>query len=268
MTRWRWTVLSDGWTAAHEGALVAGGSWRHKVRIPTTAVLLEHPRHGRVLFDTGYSDRFFDASARWPYRLYRHATPVTLTEPGGVAALLVARGVRPESIGHVIISHWHADHIGGLADFPGAAVLTHPEAWASTRDLAGFAALRRALLPDLIPAGVESRMRWLAEGDDPFGDGSIAVLDLPGHAVGQIGVRFTGTDGRPVLLAADACWLSRQFRENRMPHAITGVIHNQPAYRRSLARLHALHRAEPDLLIVPCHCPETGARIETEPGPP
>jgi len=237
------------------------------VRLPTTAVLLEHPQHGRVLFDTGYSQRFFSASARWPYRLYRHATPVTLTEPGGIAAHLLARGIEPESVRHVIVSHWHADHIGGLADFPGAAVLTHPEAWASTRGLAGFGALRRALLPELIPAGVESRMGWLAEGDDPFDDGSMAVLDLPGHAVGQIGVRFTDTDGRPILLAADACWLSRQFRENRMPHAITGVIHDQKAYRRSLSRLHALHRAEPDLLIVPCHCPETGARIASEPEP-
>jgi glyoxylase-like metal-dependent hydrolase (beta-lactamase superfamily II) len=138
---------------------------------------------------------------------------------------------------------------------------TSKAAWDSIQGATGFAALVKAYLPGLVPEDAAERMHWIGEGSDVFGDGSLRVLEFPGHAVGQIGVRFTAEDGTPVLLAADACWLSAAFRENRMPHPVTRLIHNWDSYRASLARLHAMHREEPDLLIVPCHCPETAARI-------
>jgi glyoxylase-like metal-dependent hydrolase (beta-lactamase superfamily II) len=259
MSQWRWTVLSDGWTQAHEAAAIRGGSWFKQLRFYATAVLLEHPQHGRVLFDTGYSSRFMEETQHWPYRLYRMLTPVTLTEPGGVIELLRKRGIDPRSVGDIIVSHWHADHIGGLRDFPWARLHTSAAAWRSVQGLRGTAALRRAFLPGLVPEGAEQRMRWLAEGDDVFGCGTMRVLDLPGHAIGQIGVRFTDHAGRKVLLAADACWLSPAFREMRMPHAVTRLLHDWPVYQRSLERLHRLHCDEPDLMILPCHCPETAA---------
>ncbi len=261
MTGWRWTVLSDGWTEAREAVAIADGSWRKKVRFHATAVLLEHEVHGRVLFDTGYSARFFEATARWPYRLYRLMTPLTLTEPGGIAGVLRKRGVAPETVRHIVVSHWHADHIGGLRDFPKAQLHTHEAGWQSIQELKGFGALLKGFLPGLIPEDAAARLHWIAEGSDLFGDGSLTVLELPGHALGQIGVRFVDENGRPVLLAADACWLSVAFRENRLPHPVTRLLHDWETYRQSLRRLHALSQAEPELLIVPCHCPETARRI-------
>ena len=265
MTRWKWTVLSDGWTEAHEGAAIQGGSWFKKVRFHATAVLLEHEVHGPVLFDTGYSQRFFTETQSWPYRLYRLLTPVTLTEPDGIAGVLRQRGLDPGAIKHVIVSHWHADHIGGLRDFPQSTLHSSKAAWDSIQGATGFSALTRAFLPGLVPEDAAQRLRWIGEqegeGSDVFGDGSLRVLDFPGHAIGQIGVRFTDTSGRPVLLAADACWLSKAYRQNRMPHTITRIIHDWPRYKASLARLHELHLSEPDLLIVPCHCPETAALL-------
>jgi len=209
----------------------------------------------------GSSSRFFTETERWPYRIHRLVTPVTLTEPGGIVAELRRRGV--ESIDRLIISHWHADHIGGLLDFPQTPIHTHPEAWRSIQGRRGFSALNKAFLPGLAPPDAASRMRWLTEGSDLFGDGSMTALDLPGHAIGQIGIRFLSESGQPVLLAADACWVSEAYRENRMPHPVTRILHDWGAYRETLARLHALSRDEPELLIVPCHCPETAARIQT-----
>lgn len=261
MSGWQWTVLSDGWTEAHEAAAIRGGKWLKKLRFHATAILLEHPTHGRVLFDTGYSSRFFAETARWPYRLYRWLTPVTLTEPGGIIEALRQRGIAPETVRHILVSHWHADHIGGLRDFPWATIHTNRLAWESVQGIRGFAALQRALLPGLVPEDAASRMRWLQEGDEVFGNDSLTVLELPGHAAGQVGIRFVDASGRKILLAADACWLSAAYREMRMPHPVTRLIHDWPRYRTSLQRLHQLHREEPELLIMPCHCPETAARL-------
>jgi glyoxylase-like metal-dependent hydrolase (beta-lactamase superfamily II) len=194
--------------------------------------------------------------------LHRWVTPVTLTEPRGIVEVLRRRGVAPGMVNHIIVSHWHADHIGGLRDFPEAKLHTSAAAWHSIQDAKGLPALRKAFLPGLAPEDAASRLCWLQEGSDVFGDGSLTVLDLPGHAIGQIGVRFVGRDGRPVLLAADACWMSAAFRENRLPHPVTKALHDWKTYRRSLSRLHDLHLAEPELLIVPSHCPEIAARLQ------
>ncbi|MBU6302592.1 MAG: MBL fold metallo-hydrolase [Verrucomicrobia bacterium] len=261
LSGWRWTVLSDGWTQAREALLIRGGSWRKIVRCAATAVLLESDRFGPVLFDCGYSSRFASETAQWPGRLYRHLAPATLTEPDGIAGLLQKRGLDPGKLPRLIVSHWHADHVGGLRDFPNAIVHASREGWQAVSGLRGMAALRHGVLPGLLPEDLPDRLRWVGEGSDLFGDGSMVVLSLPGHAVGQIGIRFQAGDGSPVLLAADACWLSEGYRLNRSPHPITGLLQDLRACQATVERLHRLHLAEPSLRILPCHCPETLALV-------
>jgi len=261
MNGWRWTVLSDGWTEAREALLIRGGSWRKTVRCAATAVLLDRDGQGTVLFDCGYSSRFAVETAGWPGRLYRFLAPATLTDPTGIAGILRRRGVNPEEVRDVIVSHWHADHVGGLRDFPNATVHASREGWQAISGLRGLAALRRGVLPGLLPEDLPERLRWVDEGSDLFGDGSLTVLALPGHAAGQIGVRFVSEGGTPVLLAADACWLSDGYRLNRSPHRCTGLLQDLPACEATLARLHRLFLDEPTLRILPCHCPETAALV-------
>lgn len=252
-----WTVLSDGWTEAPAGAVLRGESWRRNIRFHALAFLLRHPGMGPILVDTGYSPRFFTETELFPSRLYRAITKVTLTSPGGIAGQLCALGVAPESIRHVVITHFHADHIGGLRDFPNATFHCSEAAWNSVKRLTGFRAVRHAFLPGLLPPDFPERIRFIGEGMDLFEDGSLTVLDLPGHAAGQIGLRFTDSGGTPTLFAADACWMSAAYRENRMPHPVTRLLNDWGTYRSTLQRLHDLSLNEPALRILPTHCPET-----------
>ena len=226
------------------------------------AFLLQHPTEGYVLVDTGYSTRFFEETKRFPNRIYRHLTKVILTDKRGIAGQLQSMGIEPEEIRHLVITHFHADHIGGLKDFPAAKLYTSKTAWEAVKDLRGFAGLRQAFLPGLLPGDIADRLSFVGEGGDLFGDGAIRILELPGHAPGQIGLRFLDDTERPVLLASDACWLSDAFRENRMPHPMTKFLNDWEPYRESLQRLLDLYRSEPDLLILPTHCPETAAFLK------
>lgn len=117
---------------------VNGGHCRHVLaaidgrtprRVTFQAVMLaiRHPQMSWIVVDTGYGGRFFEATRRWPYRLYRWATPVTLR--GSAAAALAGVGVRAAEVRHLILTHFHADHIGGLDEFPRAQVYYHEEAW-------------------------------------------------------------------------------------------------------------------------------------------
>ena len=89
-------------------------------------------------------------------------------------------------------------------------------------DEATVGALRRGFLPMLLPADFARRASFpnsfngpllpgLGPTCDYFGDGSLLLVLLPGHARGQIGM-LAQTESGPVLFAADCCWLSRWLR--------------------------------------------------------
>jgi len=85
------------------------------------------------------------------------------------------------------------------------------------------------------------------------------LIELPGHALGHHGA-FVASDP-PVFLIGDACWLSRSFREHVPPGLLAHLIFSDARrFRETLASLHDLHRAWPDLAIIPSHCQEAYAR--------
>src|SRR5260221_3919500 len=93
---------------------LAGRAARGLTRFPMVVLCLEHPEHGTSLIDAGYSTLFFDATRRFPERLYRWATPVHLDEPREAWSILEARSLHPERVAQLFISHFHGDHIAGL----------------------------------------------------------------------------------------------------------------------------------------------------------
>ena len=72
-------ILHAGYCTAPEHIAIQGGAWRH-IHFPAMFALIEHPRFGPMLFDTGYSYRFFEETRKFPNRFYRWMTPVTLCE--------------------------------------------------------------------------------------------------------------------------------------------------------------------------------------------
>jgi glyoxylase-like metal-dependent hydrolase (beta-lactamase superfamily II) len=267
------TLLQSGYCRCPEHLARGRGPWGN-IRFPALFALIEHPRFGRLLFDTGYSTAFFTATRRLPYRLYRHLTPVTLREEETAVSQLAARGLRPGDIDHVLISHFHADHVSALADFPRARYHFFPEAYDHVRGRRGLKALAAAYLPALLPNDFDGRAQPLletqalppeyapfAEGTDLFGDESLWAVRLPGHAHGQLGLLARTAAGPEFFLVADACWHSGAFRDNHLPHPLANLLFDSPpAYRHTLGQLHALHHSRPSLVLIPSHCDEAAAR--------
>jgi len=238
---------------------------------PALVALLRHPGQGWILFDTGYSEHFLQATQAYPERLYRVVTPVHLSPAQSLAAQLRRDGIQPEAIGRIVVSHLHGDHVGGLSDFPQARVACSREAWNDLNARSRLGALRIGLLPALLNRQSEESLDWFedlpartlaapferfGEGLDLFGDASLLLVPLPGHAAGHFGALFHDDNG-PVFLVADASWSTQAIRDNVPPPSlVTGWLGDTPTYRDTLARLHALHKAAPDLRIVPSHCRE------------
>ena len=269
------TLLQAGYTTAPEAIILRRGRWR-KIRIPALFALIEHPHRSPILIDTGYSPRFLAATQPWPYRLYRWITPVVVHDADTAAAQLARRGIAATAVRRLIVTHFHVDHIGGLADFPDAKFIHLPDGYAATQGVSGPAALKIGFLPGHLPLDFAERSRPIrpgqaidlppeyapfSEGWDILGDGSLLGVSLPGHAHGQMGVFLHDARLGAVLLAADACWHSRAYRELRPPHPlIDRWLPDAAAYHATLQKLHRLHQNRPDLHIIPAHCPEMAAR--------
>ena len=268
MLRFEWELLEAGHCVHRQRAVRQGASW-HRCEFPALVALLRHPQRGYLLFDTGYSDAFLQATARFPERLYRWVTPVHLAPGQSVRAQLQQRGIGTDQIHQVVLSHLHGDHVGGVLDFPGVPLLCSRAAWQDQAARGRLRALSVGLLPALT-RDAAPRMRWLEElpevdlpaafaafgkGRDVLGDGSLLAVPLPGHAVGQHGLLFEGADGRPVFLVADAAWSSGAIADGvPPPRLVTALLGHTGAYRQTLQRLQHVGRQVDDLQLVPAHC--------------
>ncbi|WCN39148.1 MBL fold metallo-hydrolase [Aneurinibacillus uraniidurans] len=269
MTAITLTIFDTGYCRQLEAISLRGGEWR-MVPFHALAFGISHPERGLVLFDTGYTGHFFDACRTFPLSLYSKVTPVCTHPAQSVAAQLQNQGLDPASVRTVLLSHFHADHIGGVRDFGQAEFVCMKEAYEHVRERRGFAAVRHGFLPPLLPDDFAERVRFVDEREkvllsdkccpfteayDVFGDGSVLAVELPGHAVGQYGVFLTDENGQDIFLCADAAWSSRAYRENMLPHPLASLIMSDVyAYRETLGKLHELHRRNPTLRIYPTHC--------------
>jgi glyoxylase-like metal-dependent hydrolase (beta-lactamase superfamily II) len=141
-------------------------------------VLLEHPREGYLLFDTGYAHRrLLAATKSITYRFYRRIAPFfTAPEEAAVSILAERYGITASQIKTIILSHFHPDHLSGLGDFPDARIIACPDGYREASRLHGIRALARGILPDLLPADFLTRAEMLPV---PFNGEPLQNLDRP-----------------------------------------------------------------------------------------
>ncbi len=261
-------LLSGGHCHHPECITLQGGRWR-ATRFPSLFAVIRHPARGVMLYDTGYAPHLLNGRHGWTGRVYLWVTPVTLPPGQTALAQLGERGIGPEDVRDIVISHFHADHIAGLRDFPRARLWCSLSAYQEVAGKVGLAALRRGFLPGLLPEDFTARCQPIEDArrvalppeyspftvaHDLFGDGSALAVLLPGHAAGQLGLLLASRTGRRVFLIGDACWSETAYLECRPPHPITRLItHSSRDYLATLTSLHRLALRQPELLLIPSH---------------
>ena len=178
----------------------------------------EYPARPKHLVGSCYLIRHGDSYMLWdtgmPAALVGNpdSNPVmTVTLRARIVDQLARIGVRPEQVATVGISHYHGDHTGQARDFPGARLLI------GAADLAALRARSAEVQADLA--------HWLSgggtvtgvEGDlDVYGDGSVVMLNLPGHTPGHHGLLVQLASG-PVLLSGDVYHFAEQVAHRGVP---------------------------------------------------
>ncbi len=114
---------------------------------------------------------------------------------------------------HVGISHMHGDHMGQARLFPQATLLIGQGDWdvlsdaTRTRD-------QSAVAPWLA-AG--AKVEALTGDKDVFGDGSVVILDMPGHTPGHRSLLVRLPEMGNVLLTGDLAHFHENYDSNGVP---------------------------------------------------
>ncbi|MFT5904967.1 MAG: glyoxylase-like metal-dependent hydrolase (beta-lactamase superfamily II) [Cryomorphaceae bacterium] len=259
---------SAGHCLAKEHHALWGGQ-RKNIQFKALFGLIKHDKLGWILYDTGYTDRFYDATHKFPSSLYAKITKVEIEKEDEVVAQLKRFGIQPQDIKHIIITHFHADHVGGLKDFPNATVYCSKEAYHYTVKLNKTLSFSKGVLKDLLPDDLGERVKFIEDvghefedeifgtSFDLFGDNSILTFNLPGHAAGQIGIKVR-TAKKTYFLMADACWTHLAYKQNKLPHPIVRLLFSSwKDYKQTVDKLSQYHQQHPDVIMVPTHCNET-----------
>ena len=229
--------------------------------------VIVHPDHGPVLIDTGYTAETISAPDRGRVlRLYSRVLGPTLNPDQQPEPVLARLGFTPADVRFVIVTHFHADHISGLRQFPNARFIANGPAFAHLRSSTDWHNIRHGVFPELVPDDFDGRMidteslprtepeYGLPAGRDLLGDGRVVAVGLPGHARGLFGVMLQTASG-PLLYAVDVQWIRRAATEARVQAWPARLITDDyEDWRRSTDALTAyLAQGHAALL---CHDPE------------
>lgn len=154
-------------------------------------------RHGdqRMLWDTGFSDEIIGQPVVQPEQ--------TASLDRSLVDQLKAGGITPDQIGWVGISHFHADHTGQAPRFANATLLMGKAdltALRQEKEAGPFFRMAQQQLSHWLSG--KGKVEEVSGDKDVFGDGSVVMLDLPGHTPGHHGLLVNLTSG-PVLLSGD-----------------------------------------------------------------
>jgi hypothetical protein len=111
------------------GGAIGSGTGLRRGLMVCHCLLIETPRDGLVLVDTGWGTRECREPALLP-GYFRRLTGPTLDARETAHAQLAGLGFAATDVRHVVVTHLDLDHAGGLSDFPHArpraAARPHP----------------------------------------------------------------------------------------------------------------------------------------------
>lgn len=217
------------------------GKKEDRVWLPVSAYLIEHPK-GRFLVDTGWA-RDMSPEGEFNKRAQIKSLGSVLLyevnqgriESGQcIDEQLLAMGIRDTDLDAVLLTHLDCDHANGLKQVKGA------KKFLVAADEVRFASKITSKVRYYKGwwDGIElTEFEWndtqgpVGRSYDLLGDGSIELINIPGHADGLFAVKVKNEEGKFVLLFSDGGYAKKSWEEM----ITSGIAADKQLQKQSLA---------------------------------
>ena len=219
------------------------GRQKDRIWLPVSAYLIEG-KHGKILFDCGWNrdvspagqfDKKAQIKSLGGFPLYKtNQGIIPLKE--AIDEQLSAISIHPEDLDLVLLSHLDCDHANGLklvADAKKILVSEEELKFAINGSLVNRIRYNSAWWKG---TNMET-FEW--NGDegpagksyDIFGDGSMKMINIPGHSDGLCALKIRNSEGKFVLLYSDGGYAKKSWEQQ----ITSGIAADKSAQKRSLA---------------------------------
>jgi len=228
------------------------------VPLPIVAFLVEHPGAGPILIDTGLDPVVAENPKETFGRILgaTSARTFSMARTQVVPEQLQARGIDPDHVKYVVMTHLHYDHASGMAQFPEATFLLTKREWdaahAAFRLFHGYLTRHfdHPFAYRLLDFETDRASSYSTFGRslDLFGDGSVRAVFTPGHTHGHISLVLR-TAQREILVAGDAVYTRHTVATGHLP----AHMEDEHLFSRSLREIQLYSQQNPDALLIPGH---------------
>ncbi|THH29417.1 hypothetical protein EUX98_g4759 [Antrodiella citrinella] len=230
------STLEGGHIKLPKGLVLVCDDEDERHSFPASAFLLRHSvTRDPFLLDLGIRT---DWTTKFTPSVLRiiETSPFQISVPEDVPTALAKGGLTPKDIKHICITHIHFDHVGIPSDYPNATFLVGEGAKALMEN--GYPTNpNSAFEVDLFPADrtrfLSGKEEWKPLGPfrhtlDFYGDGSLYIIDAPGHMPGHLMVLArSSADGGWIFLAGDCAhdWKILNGEAEVGMHSRLGCLH-------------------------------------------
>ena len=217
------------------------GKKENRIWLPVSAYLIEHPK-GTFLVDTGWSrdmspNGVFDKKAQIKSLNSRLLYKINQGKIGlgqCIDEQLLTMGIKASDLDAVLLTHLDCDHANGLKQVKDAKkFLVSADEVAFAQKLSNKVRYHNSWWDGVNLTAFEwnDNQGPFKKSYDLLGDGSIELINIPGHADGLFAVKVKNDDGKFVLLFSDGGYATKSWQQM----ITSGIAADREKQRQSLA---------------------------------